>query len=627
MADDLYISLSWLSPPPPDFRAQVKALAQHIAPGMAAMSLASHALTPNQLHQLGRAIAMLDADGADLKPLSPFHLGIAASGTMDLLIPQLIASAARHGVLLSCTLAPYGQLASAALDPDSAINRAECNAVLIALDPREFAQWPRAGEPPSDPVRALDLIETMRHHFRAHGAAAIVQNLASPPETLFGQLDRRIEGTPRRVIDTINAGIVDQLAGSDDHLLDVAAMAETVGLGQWYSPGEWYLAKLPFASACAPFYADHVGRVLGALCGKARRCLILDLDNTLWGGIIGDDGIENILIGQGDAVGEAHLEVQRLALALHDRGVVLAVSSKNEDSIARTAFQSHPDMLLRESHIAVFQANWSDKATNIRAIADTLSLGLASMAFLDDNPAERALVRQRLPEVAVPELPSDPALYARTLAAAGYFEATTFSSEDRGRSAFYKANARRAELERQAGGLDDYLASLDMEISFAPFDAMGRERIAQLISKSNQFNLTTRRYSATDIASMERDFDGTTLQVRLKDIFGDNGMISVVIARAVDRDNWDIDTWLMSCRVLGRGVEKMVLAELSRLAEQSGVGWLTGRYVPTDRNALVADHYAKLGFELVETGPDGATRWRRQVAAPITLPPIRIAGR
>ena len=216
-----------------------------------------------------------------------------------------------------------------------------------------------------------------------------------------------------------------------DLLLDIAALAETVGLADWHSPPQWNMAKLPFADAFVPLYADHVARLVAALRGKSRKCLVLDLDNTVWGGVIGDDGLEGIRIAQGDPVGEAFLSLQQMALALRQRGIVLAVASKNNDETARLPFRQHPEMLLREDHIAVFQANWTDKPSNLKAIAEALSFGLDALVFVDDNPMERDLVRRTLPQVAVPELPDDPALYARTLAAAGYFEALGFSDEDR----------------------------------------------------------------------------------------------------------------------------------------------------------------------------------------------------
>jgi FkbH-like protein len=317
-------------------------------------------------------------------------------------------------------------------------------------------------------------------------------------------------------------------------------------------------------------------------------------------------------------VGEAFRAVQRLALDLRGRGIVLAVSSKNDDAVARRAFRDHPEMLLRENHLAVFQANWNDKATNIKAIAEELSLGLESFVFLDDNPVERGVVRRLLPEVAVPELPDDPAYYARTLAAAGYFESLAFSEEDRQRAEFYQRNAERVALKQSAGDLSAYYASLGMEIHFAPFDAMGRARIVQLINKSNQFNLTTRRYSEAEVATLEEDPEAFTLQVRLTDVFGDNGMISVVICRAAGARTWAIDTWLMSCRVLGRSVEQMVLRELVLAARRRSIERLVGRYIPSGRNAMVADHYATLGFSR-----DGEA-WVLDVSSPEPAPTMKI---
>jgi FkbH-like protein len=289
---------------------------------------------------------------------------------------------------------------------------------------------------------------------------------------------------------------------------------------------------------------------------------------------------------------------------------VLAVCSKNDDAVARSAFERHPDMLLKLADLTIFQANWSDKATNIRAIAQELSLGLDAMVFLDDNPMERGLVRELLPEVAVPELPADAASYARTLAAAGYFEAVSFAAEDLQRTAFYHDNAKRASLLNQTSNIESYLASLDMTITFQPFDATGRARVVQLINKSNQYNLTTRRYTEPQVTALEQDGRIFTLQARLADTFGDNGMISVVICRSVcEPEVWEIDTWLMSCRVLGRKVEHAVLGEILDHARRNGICKLLGTYIPTDRNRLVQDHYSKVGFAKIGEEPSGVTRW------------------
>jgi FkbH-like protein len=418
-----------------------------------------------------------------------------------------------------------------------------------------------------------------------------------------------LAGTARNLVDRVNQKICQAVLHSTDLLLDVAGIAETVGLADWHSPALWNLAKLPFADALVPLYAEHVARVIGAMRGKSRRCLVLDLDNTVWGGVIGDDGMEGIQIAQGDATGEAHLSVQQLALTLRARGIVLAVSSKNTDSVARRPFKEHPDMLLKEEHIAVFQANWNDKATNIRAIAKELALGLDSFVFLDDNPVERGLIRQEIPEVAVPELDADPASYARTLAAAGYFEAVNFSEEDRARAEMYQANARRLSLQGQATDLNSYLRSLEMRIVFGSFNRTTRARVTQLINKSNQFNLTTRRYTESQVEELEADPGVMTLHARLIDKYGDNGIICAIICRATSPDTWTIESWLMSCRVLGRCVEQAVLAEIVFRARAAGITTLEGIYLPTDRNEMVREHYGKLGFTGLDDGVDGSSHW------------------
>jgi FkbH-like protein len=385
------------------------------------------------------------------------------------------------------------------------------------------------------------------------------------------------------------------------------------------------VAKLPFTQEFVPLYADHLLRLVAASTGMARKCLVLDLDNTLWGGVVGDDGIQGLVLGQGDAVGEAFLAVQRAAHWLHSRGVLLAVCSKNDDAVARAAFRDHPDMLLRLEDIAVFQANWHDKATNLRAIAAALSIGIDSLVLLDDNPAERALVRAALPEVAVPELPPDPADYPAVLLAAGYFEPLVFTAEDRERAGQYRANAERAALASSCVDMDTYLRSLDMTIHFAPFDAVGRPRIAQLTNRSNQFNLTTRRHDEAAIAALESRADAFTLQIRLADRFGDNGMIGVVICTKVGTD-WVIDTWLMSCRVLNRRVEEAVLDVLAESGRARGVTRLVGLYIPTERNGMVRDHYPRLGFQPAGTDR-GADRWHLDLADYVPRnPPLRVAA-
>ena len=618
MMNDIYANLSWLPEPPSNFAAECRSAVEGNGPvGAALMELAKYSLNVNQLTRLAKVLSAASQSQRTLDPLSPLRLGVVSNSTLDFIVPSLNASALRHGIALTCIQADYGQVLQEVLSPDSLLYRESLDAVLIAIDHRYLPLRSAYGDAQAAATTVQDTIShfnSLRNAVRENsGAISILQTLALPSETLFGSFDSVLPGTQRQLLNSINKSLVESVYGTEDLVVDVASLADNIGLSRWHSPAQWNMAKLPFADEFVPVYADYVARVLAALRGKSRRCLILDLDNTLWGGVIGDDGLEGIKVAQGDATGEAYLSVQRMALALRDRGVVLAVSSKNNDEIARSALRDHPEMLLREEHLAVFQANWNDKATNIKAIAEELSLGLDAMVFLDDNPVERNLVRKLLPQVAVPELPSDPALYARTLSAAGFFESVTFSQEDAKRADFYQDNARRVSLQRQAENVDDYLASLNMQIIFQPFDKTGRSRIAQLVNKSNQYNLTTRRYTEAEIAQVEADPNCFTLQVRLTDIFGDNGMISVVICRETEPRVWEIDTWLMSCRVLGRGVQDMVLREILKHAEANGIDRLVGTYIPSARNQMVEDHYPLLGFESIDRQPDGSTRWSLQV--------------
>jgi FkbH-like protein len=340
---------------------------------------------------------------------------------------------------------------------------------------------------------------------------------------------------------------------------------------------------------------------------------VLDLDNTLWGGVIGDDGLEGIVLGEGSAAGEAHLALQRYAKQLKERGVILAVCSKNDAGIAEAVFHKHPEMLLRRSDMAAFVANWDDKAENLRAIAARLNIGIDSLVFVDDNPVERARIRQNLPMIAVPELPEDAAGYVRCLADAGYFEAVAFTSEDRHRAEQYAANAEREALQESAQSMDEFLRGLKMSIMFGPFTNVDHARVVQLINKTNQFNTTTRRYSSEEIANLTKQPDALTLQFRLLDRFGDNGLVSAMILRpsSGQEDVLQIDNWVMSCRVFGRQLEFEVMNIVVESARQRGAKGLIADYIATSKNKVISGLYPSLGFAAVnETAPtNGATRW------------------
>jgi FkbH-like protein len=338
-----------------------------------------------------------------------------------------------------------------------------------------------------------------------------------------------------------------------------------------------------------------VGRLLATKQGLSYKCLVLDLDNTLWGGVIGDDGLEGIVLGQGSASGEAYVAVQEYAREQARRGIILAVCSKNDDPVAREPFQEHPDMALKISDIACFVANWQDKASNLRQIAERLNIGVDSLVFLDDNPFERALIRQELPIVAVPEVSEDAALYPYALADAGYFESLVVTDEDRERSGQYQGNTKREVLRESSTDMNSYLRSLEMKLIWRRFDQIGLQRTVQLINKTNQFNLMTRHYTDTDVQSIMSDPRAVGLQLRLTDRFGDNGIIGIVIGQLQDNSAMLIDTWLMSCRVLGRQVEQATLNLFAETAKSMGAHSLIGEYKPTPKNRMVDKHYHKLG--------------------------------
>jgi FkbH-like protein len=592
--------------------------------GASLQHLATSRLSSAQSARIGRFIEKMRASGRGCETLASFRLGVVSNATLDLVLPSIPAAAIRHGVVVDVVTTPYDQVEQQVLDPRSTINAARCDAVLVALDYRglqfEFVSNPSAAAERVSATlnRFRNIVEALRLH---GGAPAIIQTIPTPAVALFGNYERRVAGSVRSLLEEVNRGLVSLAAETGCYIFDVAALAERIGTDAWFDPVHWAAYKLPFAADCELVYADMLGRLLGSIRGKSRKCLVLDLDNTIWGGVIGDDGVEGIKIGQGNALGEAFLAVQSLALALRDRGVILAVCSKNTEEIARQPFRNHPDMLLKETDISVFQANWLDKASNLEAIAKKLNIGLDTLVLLDDNPAERAQVRAALPMVGVPELPADPSWYPWYLASAGYFEATTYSSEDALRSASYAADGQRAEVMAKARNLGDYLTSLDMAITMTPFDERSRQRITQLINKTNQFNLTTRRYTEAEVAACQNDPRTYTLQVRLQDKFGDLGMIGVIIGRLVKTRSGNdlvLDTWLMSCRVLGRKVEEAMLAEVTLGAKNLGADHLIGRYLPTAKNTMVSDHYSKLGFEQLSKREDGVLTFRKSTVSQLT---------
>ena len=380
----------------------------------------------------------------------------------------------------------------------------------------------------------------------------------------------------------------------------LSAIANRVGQDAFYRDREWYLAKMAVCTDTLPLLAARMTDVMLGLQGSVKKCVITDLDNTLWGGVSGDDGMDGIALGD-LGTGPAFAALQTWLLELKRRGIILCVCSKNEEAIAKEPFLHHPEMILRLEDIAVFVANWEDKASNIRKIRDTLDIGLDSMVFLDDNPFERNLVRGMLPEVTVPELPEDPSEVPQYLQDLHLFEAVSFSSADAERTAQYQAEAGRKALQSSFSDYDAYLESLEMVGVIVPFDAFHYPRIAQLTQRSNQFNLRTVRYTESEIAAISQDDRYITRYMTLSDRFGEHGLISVVILEKQE-DALFIDTWLMSCRVLRRGVEECLFDAVVALTQAAGYRWLIGEYLPTAKNGMVAEFYAQLGMESIGEG-------------------------
>jgi FkbH-like protein len=327
------------------------------------------------------------------------------------------------------------------------------------------------------------------------------------------------------------------------------------------------------------------------------------LDNTLWGGVIGEDGMEGIKLGA-EYPGADFQALQRAMLDLYHRGIILAVNSKNNEADAMAAIGAHPGMILRPRHFAALRINWQDKAQNLREIAAELNIGLDAIAFLDDNPVECSRVRQELPEVTVIELPKDSKDYAATLRNCAVFERLTFSAEDRERGRHYAEQRQRAELQTRATSIEDFYNSLRQEVEIEPVTPITLTRAAQLTQKTNQFNLTTRRYSEQRIAEMARSNEWRAYTAHVKDRFGDHGLVGVMIAKA-GGDVWEIDTFLLSCRVIGRTVETALLAFLADEARAAGARQLQGWFLPTKKNAPAKSFYADHGFQSIGENGDG----------------------
>jgi FkbH-like protein len=521
-------------------------------------------------------------------------------------------------LLIDVHIGAYGQYRQDILDPASSFHQFAPQTILFSLTAREAISAVPLTATVSEVDQAIaSFLGQLRSLWQKAreicNAVIIQQTFLDVTEPLFGSHDRFVPGAPSRIVARLNDRLCELAAQEGVLLLDIARASERDGIDAWFDSGRWLQGKLEIAPQAAPFYGDMVARLLAAQRGLSKKCLVLDLDNTLWGGVIGDDGLEGIVLGEGSAVGEAHLALQHYAKQLKERGVILAVCSKNDAGIAEAVFHEHPEMLLRRSDIAAFLANWGDKTENLKAIATRLNISVDSLVFVDDNPVERARIRQSLPMVAVPELPADIAQYVHCLADAGYFEAVAFTSEDQHRARQYAENAEREALLESAQSMDEFLRGLNMSVLFGPFTAVDHPRVVQLINKTNQFNTTTRRYTSEEIAYLGNLPSALTLQFRLLDRIGDNGLVSAMVLRptADHEDVLEIENWVMSCRVFGRQLEFEAMNIAVEAARQRGARALAADYIATPKNNVISALYPSLGFaEVTQAATKSrATRW------------------
>ncbi len=610
--------MNWL-PPLPDFRERLRAaraLADANERFTKLAALAQSRLGFVEEIQLDRALSE-NVPAAD--EFLPVRIALLSSNTIDQLLPPIRIAALRRGLRAELFAGRFGQYRQELLDPSSPLHEFRPEFIVLSLTARDLLSRIPLDADVAVAEQAIGAwIDELRHLWAgardSFKASPVQQSFLDLAPSIFGNIDCLVPGSPHRITARLNERI-SQAATADGVLfLDVTRAAARDGIDAWFDVRHWLQGKMEIAPAAGSRYGELLARLVAAQLGRSRKCLVLDLDNTLWGGVVGDDGLEGLVLGEGSARGEAYLAIQRYVLTLKERGIVLAVCSKNESKVAESVFRDHPEMVLRRSDLAAFVANWDDKATNLQRIADELNIGLDSLVFVDDNPAERERIRGALPSVAVPELPADPADYVRCIADAGYFEAITFTAEDRQRAAHYAANAERSMLQEATHSVEEFLRHLAMTVVAGPVRAVDTARSVQLINKTNQFNMTTRRVTADDLARFASAPGNLALQFRLRDRFGDNGIVSVMLLTAAGADAWHIENWVMSCRVFGRQLEDEVLNIAVETAVGRGIRSLIAEFIPTAKNGVVCDLYRRLGFTCVERGSDDRSRWALQLA-------------
>ncbi|MDR1800815.1 MAG: HAD-IIIC family phosphatase [Lachnospiraceae bacterium] len=497
-----------------------------------------------------------------------------------------------YGIIPEFYESEYAKFWEDAMFPSEKLTSFNPDIIYIHTSLRNFAQY--------------EHYEQMWEKLRETYHCPIIQNNFEYP---YYRLMGNKEATHGRIkeITEMNLKFSDYARAHDSfYICDINWLSADFGLSKWSDPFYWYMYKYALALPAIPTLSYNVANIIKSIYGTNKKAFALDLDNTLWGGVIGDDGAENIQIGQETPEAMAFSEFQSYLKSHKDLGIILNIISKNERENALAGLK-RPDSTLTPDDFISIKANWEPKSLNLSQTAQELSLGVDSFVFVDDNPAEREIVRRQLPGVAIPEITS-PEHYIYDIDRAGYFEVTTLTADDAKRNEQYKVNAARSELRNSFSDYNEYLKSLEMSAEIKPFEPLYFSRISQLTNKSNQFNLTTKRYSPDEIEAFSVSEQFITLYGRLNDKFGDNGIVSVIIGEICD-NNLKIILWLMSCRVLKRDMEYAMMDELIRIAKTKGIRTLTGYYFPTAKNAMVRDFYETFGFTKISEDTTGATTW------------------
>lgn len=529
--------------------------------------------------------------------LTPYRLAILRSFTVEPLIPLLRAEGFAAGIDLTVHVGGFNVWLQEVLDSSAPLYTFQPDAVILAIHDATVEQL-------------RDAVEAFRRH---SSAAVIVHTLEASITPSRGALDAQVAGSEWDALQAANRAIR-ELARQHRcvHVLDYDALSARHGRQNWRDERKWLTVRLPIAAPYLRYLVREWMRFLHPLTGKVVKAVVTDLDNTLWGGVVGEDGIEGLRLGP-EYPGVVYQAVQRVLLDLHARGILLGICSKNNHDEAMAVIEKHPGMLLSPQHFSAVRINWNDKAQNLREIAGELNIGMDALAFLDDNPVERAAVRAAAPEVAVIELPPDALLWPQLLRDQPALERLTLSSEDARRGEYYAAQRQRRQTEAACKTPEDFLRSLEQEVEVAALDAMSLARVAQLTQKTNQFNVTTRRYTEQQIAELAQRPGWRVYSVRVRDRFGDNGIVGVAIIVG-NGGAAEIDSFLLSCRVIGRGVETALLSFLCDQLRKSGCRTLRGTFLPTKKNAPARAFFTSHGFERLSADDNGSL-WELNLAA------------